>query len=211
MIALAALSACTTRFPEEVLGLRVVDARLEGVGGGGMQVIGGGWSGSGDLVATTVAGEELVVPVTLGAGSAGMLLEMSATPASTWDLDLPGPSVPASHLFGTYRGSRESLIVLVGAVGLHLENDHGVRIDDTSVGLGIGLSASWQWLHVTEQRLDPTATGDTGDSGTPFPPFPTDTGPDTGGADTASTETGGTSGPTGGTGTGAETGGTGLR
>lgn len=204
MIALAALSGCTTRFPEEVLGLRVVEARLEGIGGGGMQVIGGGWSGSGDLVATTVSGEELVVPVTLGAGAAGMLIEMSAQPASTWELGLPGPSVPASHLFGTYKGSREALIVLVGAVGLHLENEHGVRIDDTSFGLGIGLSASWQWLHVTEQRLG--ETGDTGDTGPTRPPFPVETSetgaaPDTGEAPghtgEGSAHTGGATGGTG--------------
>ncbi len=197
MIALLWASGCTTEFPEELLGLRVVEAHLESVSGGGMQVIGGGWSGSGDLVATTAAGEELVVPVSIGAGSAGMLLEMSATPFSKWNLGLPDAEVPASHLFGTYKGSREALILLVGAVGMHLENEHGVRIDDTSFGLGIGVAASWQWLHVSMKDEGDLQSGDTGDTVGPT----TETGLPTleTGATTALDHTGATLG-TGGTG-----------
>ncbi len=188
MIALA-LAGCTPEIPEEVRGLRVVEARIESISGGGMQVVGGGWSGSGDLVAETVSGEELVLPVTLAGGSFGLVLDLSVTPGSKWSFGLPGPSVPASHLFGKYRGSRESLIVLVGAVGTHLENEHGVRIDDTSVGLGLGLSASWQWLHVDLVEPDDLDTGDPS-------PAPQHTGGDlpttdhTGGADLETGHTG---------------------
>ena len=184
MIAVA-LAGCTTRFPEELNGLRIVEAQIEGVSGGGMQVVGGGWSGSGELVAETVSGDELAIPVALTAGSAGMLVEMSISPGSTWELGLPDPQVPADQLFGTYDGSRESLIVVVGAVGTHLENEHGVRIDDTSFALGVGVSASWQWLHVTEKQLPAPSSADTG-GGTSLPT--TDT------TDTAQTPPGHTGG-----------------
>lgn len=171
MIALG-LGACTSSFPEELLGVRVKEAHLEAVTGGGMVMIGGGWAGSGDLVGTTVAGEEVRVPVDLAAGSVGLLMDMSFSLPSKMRFGLPDPDVPAGDLFGRYKGSHESLILLAGASAVHLENPHGVRIDDVGFAMGVGIEVGWYWMNVTmhteHDGPDPHSghTGATGDSGT---------------------------------------------
>ena len=164
---LVSVAGCTPLLPEELSGVQVASARLEGMGSAGMQVIAGAFSGEANLHVNTVDGQEMVVPVDLSIGAAGFLIEAAVTSGGRVELDLPPAGVSGEDLFGTYRGSREALVLLFGPVGVHLENDAGVRIDETELGFGIGLSVSYSWmsmsLHVDEVA---TSTADTGSTPT---------------------------------------------
>ncbi|MCA9489724.1 MAG: hypothetical protein KC621_07360 [Myxococcales bacterium] len=171
---LVLLGACTPLLPEELDGVTVTDARLEGVGSAGIQLIAGGFSGTATLKATTTEDRVLTIPVDLSTGAAGFLVEFSVTAGGDVDLTVPPGGVSGEDLFGTYRGSREALVLLAGPVGVHLENDAGVRLDKTLLGFGIGISASYSWMSMSLHVDEPTfGTGDTGftpppDSGTTF-------------------------------------------
>lgn len=190
MVPVVLLGACTPLLPEELDGVTVTDARLEGVGSAGIQLIAGGFSGTATLKATTLDDRVLTIPVDLSTGAAGLLVEFSLTAGGDVELSVPPGGVSGEDLFGTYRGSREALVLLVGPVGVHLENDAGVRIDQTQLGFGIGFSVSYSWMSMSLHVDELTSTGDTGG----FTP-PPDTGDTTVETGTTPEETGWTPPP----------------
>lgn len=140
---LVVAAGCTSTVPDELVGVPITSAFVDGVGLGGLQMIVGGWGGTGELHARTARGDELVVPVDLTGGSVGMLMEFALSGGGRLDLDLPPEPVDGEDLFGTYRGLREAGVLIVGPVGVHLENDAGVRIDETRLAFGMAISVSW--------------------------------------------------------------------
>ncbi|MCB9673240.1 MAG: hypothetical protein H6734_27500 [Alphaproteobacteria bacterium] len=190
VLPLVLLGACTPLLPEELDGVTVTEARLEGVGSAGIQLIAGGFSGTATLKATTPDERVLTIPVDLSTGAAGLLVEFSVTAGGDVELAIPPGGVAGDELFGTYRGSREALVLLVGPVGVHLENDAGVRIDQTQLGFGIGISVSYSWMSMSLHVDEPTLG--TGDTGFTPPPESGETPPETG---TTTDETGWTTTP----------------
>lgn len=179
LLLLAGCTPDTGRLPLASIDVRW--ARLEKVDLGGMTMLGGGGGGGAELLVGSTAGETYIVPVSLSYASAGLLLDLSISSAGATDLVLPRETIRGDALFGTYKGSREGLVVLVGAVGRHLQNEAGVRIDDTSLAIGFSVLVAAEWLTVNPdlQLVDtgtapyetgttevPIPTGDTGETAT---------------------------------------------
>jgi hypothetical protein len=195
--------------------IRVREAHLESMAMGGIGMIGGIRSGDAQLVVTAMSGDVFEVPVDLTAGSFGLLLDMTLASFGRVNFDLPtrGDPIRGNQLFGTYRGSRESIVVLFGPEAHHVQNPDGVRIDQATLGFGIALAVSAEWLTIKPDLPDEPDT-DTDFFDTDTGAVPTDSS-DTGRLDTGDTglpsETGETGMPveTGDTGMPAETGDTG--
>jgi hypothetical protein len=174
-LALAVLAAGCRPDPVDTLSdVRVAHAELREAQLGGFGLIGSGFAGSADLVVEDPAGAEHVQPVDLAGGGVGLLIEMSLTFPGRVELELPHREVHGNELFGRYRGVREQFVMVAGTAWLHLENDDGIRIDDTTGGVGIAIQVSAAWLgitvHVDDTGLDRGSTSwsygtETGGSG----------------------------------------------
>lgn len=182
LLPLLLLAACAPPEVDGLDGVRVEQAWLEGVELGGFGLIAGGFSGTADLMITSRGGDEYQLPVSLGGGATGFLIDLGVSLPGRVELSLPRTPVTGQDLFGTYRGSKEALVVLFGASGLHLENEAGVRIDDNAFAVGLSVQVATAWLNLSPDLPEPTPTGVTGDTGGPDDSAPTDTAlPDTGG------------------------------
>lgn len=167
------LSVACVPYEEEVLSNIVVgEASIEEVELFGMGVVAGGVSGGGQLVVKdALTGERYEVPVNLSGPTVGGLLDFpSLMFAGQLPLDVPSGTA-GNLLFGQYRGSREGIVVLGGAQGLHLENESRVRIDATRGAIGlVQILIAAQWLSVKPdlpqdapyQTAEDTGSGGTG-------------------------------------------------
>jgi hypothetical protein len=124
------------------------------------------------------------VPVHLGGGGVGLLLDVAADPEGhdgVVEVDLSEVDAPSvGDVLGTYRGTGAQGAVIVGGSTRRLRNGRGASFREGHLVVGVAVFAGFEWLVVREG-------GDDGSDGPPpptltttkFPPPTGDTAPDT--------------------------------
>lgn len=156
-------AGCRVEVPALDIG-PVVEARMRNVALREFSVIGGGMGGNADLVVQTEDGSEHTLPVTFGGGTVGLGVEIVPVAPAAFEipLRLPEAAVPASDLFGFYRGNSESIAVIGGVSARHLKNPKDVRMDSPFIPIGVSLMVGYEWLSVNLRDVVLPETGDTG-------------------------------------------------
>ncbi len=181
-LSFAALGCAPVEVPPKLAGASIRRAWLEEYNWSTMGVLGGGLTGHAWLYAVDSEGGYHEQYVRLRGGLAGFGLEFTMGGDRLVELELPPGEVTGAQLFDRYSGSFEAFVVGIGFASLHLENEHGVQIDDHGlVGPLMAISVSAAWMRLvpadpppeldsgdsteTGDHLAPRDTGETGDSG----------------------------------------------
>lgn len=161
------LTGCADVDPGIYEGVEVEDAWLEGLRLSTMSMVLGFVRGQAELVVRGPEGQEVSGPVTLTGGTAGLSADLILTefPLADVPLSLPPEPLYGEQLLGRYTGSSMSLVTAVGVETHHLENEHGVRIDQASLAIGAGMMIAREWLTLEPGELEADDAGDTGDTG----------------------------------------------
>jgi hypothetical protein len=165
---------------EELPGLQVESAQLEGLSLTSVGLLGGPvWGSAWLVVQSPDPPYELRFPVDLRGAFFGLGVEMDLdgfAPDRVIPLELPSATVPGDDLLGAYRGGSFGLSLGAGFDHHRLRNASGVAFRPTFLSVGLSAMIGGEWLRIDlsePARLDRPTT--TLDSGTP----------DTGGPDTA--------------------------
>jgi hypothetical protein len=143
LVAAFASSACSAPRLDDIFPQR---ARLRGASVVSVGMLGGAGLGAASLEVDEVDGTRWRVPVSIKTGSVGAIMELT-TWGSDFDLDLTFADAPTgTELLGTYDGGYGNVSLLVGGMGLKLENEHGVTMAGTSISSGFSINAGHLWL-----------------------------------------------------------------
>ncbi len=162
-LSFAALGCAPVEVPPKLAGASIRRAWLEEYNWSTMGVLGGGLTGHAWLYAVDSEGGYHEQYVRLRGGLAGFGLEFTMGGDRLVELELPPGEVTGAQLFDRYSGSFEAFVVGIGFASLHLENEHGVQIDDHGlVGPLMAISVSAAWMRLVP--ADPPPELDSGDS-----------------------------------------------
>ncbi len=144
---------------DDVVRARIVEGSLTR-----FALLGGSIKGGGLLIADRAGGSTCELPVELVGGQLGVSVEVTQAMVEM-ELEVPAGGVAGAHLFGRYDGSTAVGSAILGVSTLHLENGHGVGMDQANLTLGVGMGWTYAWLDVTEWvGVDLGDTAETGDT-----------------------------------------------
>jgi hypothetical protein len=116
--------------------------------------------GSGEIHAKTTTGLICSADVGFRGAEIGAFLELLAE-RLVLDFELPVDGVSGPDLFGLYHGSSATAGLIMGISNQHLINDQNVELDGATLGFGVGLEISMEWLDISFQN-DLGTISDTG-------------------------------------------------
>lgn len=141
---------------DDVVRARIVEGSLTRVA-----VLGGSLRGGGLLIADRAGGSSCELPVKLEGGQVGASFEVAQAMVEM-ELEVPAGGVAGAHLLGRYDGTTAVGSVILGVSTLHLENGHGVGMDQANFTLGVGVGVTYAWVDLTE--WEGLVIGDTADT-----------------------------------------------
>ena len=158
---LPALPACGGDDLSALAGFDVVRASLEDLDIHTLALAVGLVEGRGTLRIDGDGGERVVAPVELDGWLLGLSLDVSVNESAgdSFPLELPAAPVRGDQVFGSYTGRVAGVVMTLGVKARHLENDHGVRIDQPFFVVGLGMNVGFEWLTLEPSPGPPTVQG----------------------------------------------------
>jgi hypothetical protein len=171
-------AACGPRL-ETATDVPVTAAWLEGLDLQSVVVLGGVVEGDALLGYTDDGGRTQAMPVHLGGGALGFIVDITADPE--WGHDIPLDLTEAevdpvmlSDLLGSYRGTAAGFALGIGIDGRDLQNRRGIKLEEDHFAFGVGIMAGYEWVKIREggsegaevldtAAVDTAAIGDSGD------------------------------------------------
>jgi len=119
--------------------------------------IGGTVGAEGSLVIENASGESRSYPVELFGATVGFAFNVGySNPVVDLVLELPSAELTGDQLLGHYAGSAEAFVAGVGVEARHMENEHGVGIDQPFLGIGVGMMVAFEYM---DMALHPDPEG----------------------------------------------------
>lgn len=142
--------ACPSSFVDPLASIVVEDAHLEGVELWQAGLVLGKAEGKAVLVIHDTVGQEHVFDATLGGSHAGLVADASTNVTDGAEYPLrPPPNTNARQLVTSYEGPHVALDVGVGFHFRELTSATGVKLNVTTLSLGVGaVPFSWETLAV---------------------------------------------------------------